>query len=178
MGTKNNPAPFDCYDAAEPDEPMFVLLARDGAAPLTVEAWIRARSRLLCAQVSIELGETMDMPEQAAPGLQWFIERRDRMEPARGRELDKLVEAQACAEAMRSWKAANRPPEWMKQRVAWASIGGATPEPVKLIERDGRRGVLRLGCPEPFWLDGEISVRVQSGIPEHQSWSQRCTSSK
>jgi hypothetical protein len=29
MGTKSNPGPFDCYAKAEPDEPMFVLLARD-----------------------------------------------------------------------------------------------------------------------------------------------------
>lgn len=29
MGTKANPGEYDCYDKAEPDEPMFVLLARD-----------------------------------------------------------------------------------------------------------------------------------------------------
>lgn len=29
MGTKNNPGKFDCYANALPDEPMFVLLARD-----------------------------------------------------------------------------------------------------------------------------------------------------
>lgn len=29
MGTKNNPGVFDCYANALPDEPMFVLLARD-----------------------------------------------------------------------------------------------------------------------------------------------------
>lgn len=29
MGTKLNPGKFDCYAAALPDEPMFVLLARD-----------------------------------------------------------------------------------------------------------------------------------------------------
>lgn len=29
MGTKNNPGKFDCYAAALPDEPLFVLLARD-----------------------------------------------------------------------------------------------------------------------------------------------------
>ena len=32
MGTKRNPATYDCYDKAEPDEPLFVLLARDAAA--------------------------------------------------------------------------------------------------------------------------------------------------
>ena len=45
MGTKNNPGHFDCYAKAEPDEPMFVLLARDPLAPDTVEAWARRRER-------------------------------------------------------------------------------------------------------------------------------------
>lgn len=39
MGTKNNPAPYDCYANAEPDEPMFVLLARDPDAPRLVREW-------------------------------------------------------------------------------------------------------------------------------------------
>ena len=39
MGTKNNPGAFDCYENAEPDEPMFVLLARDRRAPGLVEQW-------------------------------------------------------------------------------------------------------------------------------------------
>lgn len=44
MGTKNNPGMFDCYEAAEPDEPMFVLLARDRHAPLLVRYWARLRN--------------------------------------------------------------------------------------------------------------------------------------
>lgn len=44
MGTKNNPAPFDCYANAEPDEPMFVLLARDPHAPELVRQWAEHRS--------------------------------------------------------------------------------------------------------------------------------------
>lgn len=39
MGTKNNPGQFDCYHAAEPDEPMFVLLGRDPIAPQLVSIW-------------------------------------------------------------------------------------------------------------------------------------------
>jgi hypothetical protein len=39
MGTKNNPGTYDCYDKAEPDEPMFVLLARDPTASTFVRAW-------------------------------------------------------------------------------------------------------------------------------------------
>lgn len=43
MGTKNDPGQFDCYDAADPDEPMFVLLARDPDAPDMVRLWARKR---------------------------------------------------------------------------------------------------------------------------------------
>jgi len=40
-----------------------------------------------------------------------------------------------------------------KTAFAWASIAGADPEPVELIEEDGRKGVLTIGCADPFWLD-------------------------
>ncbi len=43
MGTKNNPGAFDCYAHALPDEPMFVLLARDPHAPTAIRAWIAQR---------------------------------------------------------------------------------------------------------------------------------------
>ena len=45
MGTKNNPAPYDCYTNAEPDEPMFILLARDRNAPELVQRWAEMRER-------------------------------------------------------------------------------------------------------------------------------------
>lgn len=41
MGTKANPSPYDCYAKAEPDEPMFILLARDRAAPHLIRKWAR-----------------------------------------------------------------------------------------------------------------------------------------
>lgn len=43
MGTKNKPAAFDCYANALPDEPMFILLARDPNAPSLVRAWAADR---------------------------------------------------------------------------------------------------------------------------------------
>ena len=46
MGTKNKPGKFDCYHAADPDEPMFVLLGRDPVASLVVRAWIAVREEL------------------------------------------------------------------------------------------------------------------------------------
>jgi hypothetical protein len=45
MGTKNNPAPFDCYANAGPDEPMFILLARDAGAPGLVDQWADNREQ-------------------------------------------------------------------------------------------------------------------------------------
>lgn len=46
MGTKNNPGKFDCYANADPDEPMFVLLGRDPAAPLLINLWADIRARM------------------------------------------------------------------------------------------------------------------------------------
>lgn len=39
MGTKSEPGAFDCYEKAEDDEPMFILLARDPSAPMLVRLW-------------------------------------------------------------------------------------------------------------------------------------------
>lgn len=39
MGTKENPGKYDCYDKAAPDEPMFILLARDPDAATLVRFW-------------------------------------------------------------------------------------------------------------------------------------------
>lgn len=39
MGTKINPGKYDCYALAEPDEPMFTLLARDRDAAMIVKMW-------------------------------------------------------------------------------------------------------------------------------------------
>lgn len=41
--TKNNPGTYDCYTNADPDEPMFVLLARDRMAPALIEMWADLR---------------------------------------------------------------------------------------------------------------------------------------
>lgn len=52
MGTKLNPGKFDCYDNALPDEPVFVLLARDPDFKDVVEYWAWKRlQRLRHAEV-------------------------------------------------------------------------------------------------------------------------------
>lgn len=40
MGTKARPGKFDCYEKAEADEPLFVLLARDPDAPALIRQWV------------------------------------------------------------------------------------------------------------------------------------------
>lgn len=79
MGTKNKPGVYDCYANADPDEPMFVLLARDPDAALIVERWASAR------EFRVDRG----------------------MKPESDRRL--VTEARECAAAMRAWRAANRP---------------------------------------------------------------------
>jgi hypothetical protein len=51
MGTKQTPGKFDCYDKALPDEPMFILLARDPDFYKVVMEWCNRRTR------AIELGK-------------------------------------------------------------------------------------------------------------------------
>ena len=45
MGTKSKPAEFDCYANALPDEPMFVLLARDPDFNRLVTEWANRRAQ-------------------------------------------------------------------------------------------------------------------------------------
>lgn len=78
MGTKNNPGDFDCYGNADPDEPMFILLARDASAADLVDGWADRR------QQEIALGN----------------------KPASDEPMVK--EARDCARSMRDWRKANR----------------------------------------------------------------------
>lgn len=59
MGTKENPGPFDCYANALPDEPMFILLARDTAAPAAIRAWARVRRSHIDMRTRPESDEPM-----------------------------------------------------------------------------------------------------------------------
>ena len=43
-----------CYDAAMPDEPMFVLLARDESSPKLVRQWAAIRQSLISAGLKPE----------------------------------------------------------------------------------------------------------------------------
>jgi hypothetical protein len=45
MGTKRNPGRFDCYERADTDEPMFILLGRDRHASALVNLWAEMREK-------------------------------------------------------------------------------------------------------------------------------------
>lgn len=77
MGSKINPGSFDCYGNALPDEPMFILLARDPNGPLLVDKWAQGR------EDEITLG----------------------MRPKS--DMAMVVEARQCANSMRLWRAEN-----------------------------------------------------------------------
>lgn len=90
MGTKNNPAPNDCYAKALPDEPMFVLLARDPAAPDTVRAWVKFRAQVEGNDKRLETGISVEDL---------------RTKNAAFSELQH--EALRCADAMENWRSSN-----------------------------------------------------------------------
>lgn len=75
MSTKLHPSTNDCFDKALPDEPVFVLLGRDLAAPGTVRQWAYQRERAIVA------GEK---PEE---------------------DRAKVAEARALARTMEQWRA-------------------------------------------------------------------------
>lgn len=77
MGTKNNPGAFDCYAAADPNEEMFILLARDLDAPYVVRCWADLRE------------EQLRQDHRAGLSLK-EVERRKK----------KIDEARACADRM------------------------------------------------------------------------------
>jgi len=85
MGTKRIPGTFDCYAKAEPDEPMFTLLARDDLAPGLVVLWAALRAH------DIERATAaFEQLVRIAPSL-------DREQPA------KVSEAGHCAIEMMAW---------------------------------------------------------------------------
>lgn len=74
MATKNNPGKFDCYEKAEPDEPVFVLLGRDPAAAFCVTLWLALREELDGP------GEQIDEARVCAAAMEAWAESRGKRE--------------------------------------------------------------------------------------------------
>jgi hypothetical protein len=86
MATKNKPGKYDCYTRAEPDEPLFTLLARDPVAPFLVVAWAALRSG--------KLDEAQQAMTRGAEAMKVSCKKRLR------RNSPKIREAYECAKAM------------------------------------------------------------------------------
>ncbi len=103
MGTRNNPGAYDCFHAAEPDEPMFTLLARDPTAEYFVAAWAAVRAGDIDTARSMMDRALFALKESGKPELPY--------------DSPKSVEAQQCSKAMRSWRL-GRQIESIEKRLA------------------------------------------------------------
>lgn len=92
MGTKNDPGEFDCYAKARPDEPLFVLLARDPAAPFVVAFWT-AIHEAMGDTSSDKLGEAHAVSKDMADYFRARGGSRDDVERARRAMQDLLHNA-------------------------------------------------------------------------------------
>jgi hypothetical protein len=85
MGTKNNPGKYDCFNKAEPDEPLFVLLGRDPQAAHLVSIWAKLRSGDKEAARAVFDHLLASLPAYPRPGTT---------------DMDKAQEAMGCFLAM------------------------------------------------------------------------------
>lgn len=90
MATKNNPGDYDCYAHAEPDEPMFVLLARDPLAEYLTAVWVALRAGDVTAAHDLLTKASLELIKTGKRLLLY-------------NDL-KSVEAQQCSYAMRTWR--------------------------------------------------------------------------
>lgn len=89
MATKNNPGKYDCYAAAQPDEPLFILRANDELAPHIVRIWAMCRF----GAPSEEIIDQVRLARIAAKKKPFNI--------------SKMEEAVYCAISMEEWKKTN-----------------------------------------------------------------------
>lgn len=73
MGTKENPGKFDYYKIALPDEPMFILLARDPDFQRLVHKWAKRRMKdVQCGQrPQADVAMVAEAEECAWNGQKW-----------------------------------------------------------------------------------------------------------
>lgn len=138
MGTKNNPGNFDCYDKADADEPMFVLLARDPKAAKLVRTWAYSRIDTLL-EGSKQIGDLH-------------------------RDLNKVKEALACADAMDSWlieapkrEAEQKRSDAIKRNRAAAMPQGAVPICDEAAQRETAiREAMSAVAPGPIYSNATV----------------------
>lgn len=89
MGTKANPGRFDCYRAAEPNEPMMILLARDSQAALLTRRWAWGRQDLINRSLK---------PETDRPMVVEALECADKMDAWRAEYRPSAIPVEACSD--------------------------------------------------------------------------------
>lgn len=66
MSTKDTPGQFDCYARLRPDEPYFVLRAKDPVASELVREWARRRRALPGNETNPKIAEAITCADQMA----------------------------------------------------------------------------------------------------------------
>ncbi len=94
MGTKIDPGKFDCYAKLDPDEPFFVLRAKDPIAPYLIQAWRFVRAGDQRGAEEAMLAASVAWQEHRVMGL------REKL-PLKS---EKSQEASACAHDMFEWR--------------------------------------------------------------------------
>ena len=110
MGSKLQPGSFDCYAAALPDEPMFVLLARDPLAPWLTAIWARLRD-------GDPASARAQLEEAIAEAQIW----------GNKPEFQKAAEAEQCAVDMMHWRHRNEG-AWRSLKPGWGDLEPAPAE--------------------------------------------------
>lgn len=139
MGSKNDPGQFDCYANALPDEPMFVLLARDPLAPFLTQIWamLRAGNR---NEASATFKKLIAAPQSAVYVL--------------NPEPEKAIEASDCALAMAAWRIGNDG-AWRKP----ADDDAGDPTKPGLLKPRGNNGVVNAEiCHNSLLLMGDVAA--------------------
>ena len=76
MGTKNNPGKYDCYDNMDPDEPHFVLRAKDPYAPILVRMWHELRKQTNPAEPGTDEYEKQEEALQCAKSMENWMKHK------------------------------------------------------------------------------------------------------
>lgn len=136
MSTKSTPGSFRCYEAALPDEPMFVILGRDPAGPATLLFW---------AQERINQGKTKQIDDNARIGA--AVRESEEMREWR----DKLI---AHAEET------GEPPAWKLPRPA----EHGDDKPVRMIAASPALGAPYGGYDNRLHTHRELMVSVGKNL--------------
>lgn len=89
MGTKNNPGDYDCYAKLGPDEPYFLLRAKDPAAPYLTMMWAASRQGDFAGMLDLVTSMSLNQEILSRVG---------------GEENPKIGETNHCARTMDAWR--------------------------------------------------------------------------